>query len=77
MELAIWINDNVEQKEGLTNLAHGVVVGDEGIDSFNCQEALIHGSGFSVGVKDVRRNDSRKVVDIHLASGFFVYMRER
>lgn len=69
--------NHVEQDEGMTYLAHSVVVCDESIDCFNSQKALVHGSGLSVGVKDVRRDDSRKIVNVHLASGFFVYMRER
>lgn len=59
-----------------TYLAHGVVIRDQGVDSFNRQEALIHSAVLGIGVEDVGCDDSCKIVNVHLASRVLVHVRE-
>lgn len=60
-----------------TYLGQGVIICDKCVDRLDRKEALVHGVVLRAGVQNIRRHDSRKVVDVHLAARLLIHMRER
>lgn len=58
----------------VTNLTHSIVILDQGINSLDRQEALLHGAILGIRVKDIRGNHGGKIVDIHFASRILINM---
>lgn len=58
-----------------TYLAHLVVVFNQRIDGFDRQEAVfVHADDWTLVFEDVRRDDGRQVVRVHLAATFFIHL---
>ena len=62
---------------GNSYLAHSVVVCDQRINSLDGHETLINGTVLDVGVENVGGYDGGQIMNVHLASGVLVHMRER
>ena len=58
-------------------LTHALVALDQTVYGLDRQETVVHRHRVLAAMQHVRCDDSRKIVNVHLASTLLVYMRER